>query len=94
MTGNMRIRAKKLQSNNLRPASFPAHCEVPQGRSSSSIIFKLRDQKKLAKLLTDIPQIIQILKIMRSTQVIRILKIMLSMQVIRILKIMHLWTPN
>jgi hypothetical protein len=36
------------------------------------------------------PQIIRILKIMRSTQIIRILKIMRSTQIIRILKIMRL----
>ena len=77
--------------------------------------------KELAKLLTDIlqiiwtlniltsPQIIRILKIMRSTQNknIRTLNILTILQIIRILKIMHstqnkifgpwifwLWTPN
>jgi hypothetical protein len=58
-------------------------------KESSSAIFKLRDQTDLTKLLNDIPQIIQILKIMCSTQVIWILKIMRSTQIIWILKIMH-----
>ncbi len=48
-----------------------------------------RDQKELAKLSTDILQIIRILKIMHSTQIIQILKIMRSTQIIRILKIMR-----
>ncbi len=93
-------------ASSRRIRMFPGTPLQESCKESSSAIFKLRDQKELAKLSNDIPQIIQILKIMlltqvirilkimRSTQVIQILKIMRSTQVIQILKIMRLWTPN
>ncbi len=74
-------------------------------KESSSATFKLRDQKELAKLSNDIPQIIRILNnfpigcVERSKelaklstdipQIIWILKIMHSTQIIQILKIMR-----